>query len=256
MARKERTPLGEDTVRRAHGWLPGDDPGDPAMDCRRGCGAVYADALARMDRDCPENTVEAAMWALRSAAVYTREKDFADADPLSRWRETVLRITALRGEVERLSQQWERWSRTGRTDGRRDDTSRADRARLDRWTRTDTGPTEWTDDRLDAVRYSMTGAQPVTAVVCATHRQFRDWCRDEGEDPHSRSLRCVLEPQHVRGGQFDRVIGLGEGHPGLIDAARSRLRPDTPLRYVLPDPGMVGRLLGLPDTRPTDTPDS
>lgn len=69
-------------------------------------------------------------------------------------------------------------------------------------------------------------AEPLTAVVCATYQQFRDWCYDEDRNPRDRSLRCVTELHHARGCWFDRVIGLGERSPGLIAATRSRLRAE------------------------------
>lgn len=121
----------QDVVLAAHGWSAQEGMYE---ECHNGCGAVWHHALAVLLRTCPEADPT---WVGEAGRTVCAE-EFIDADPLSPWRETVLRIAALRGEVERLSQQWERWSRTGRTDGRRDDTSRADRARLDRWTRTDT----------------------------------------------------------------------------------------------------------------------
>lgn len=103
--RSERPPW-EAVVRRAHGWT-GEDHRDET--CRYGCGAVHLEALMARTGRCPEMTTEAREW-LGSAMACRAAEDFADADPLSPAREVALRIAALRGEVRRLSVQWNNYA--------------------------------------------------------------------------------------------------------------------------------------------------
>jgi hypothetical protein len=73
----------------------------------------------------------------------------------------------------------------------------------------------------------MAEPRTLTAVVCATHQQFRNWCIDNDRSPRDPSLRLVTELHHARGCQFDKVIGLGQREPGLIAATYTRLRPES-----------------------------
>jgi hypothetical protein len=68
--------------------------------------------------------------------------------------------------------------------------------------------------------------QPLTAVVCRNHGQFRDWCIDNGRNPRDPSLRPVLEEHHARGHVFDEVI-LIDGPASLMAVAEARLRRKT-----------------------------
>ncbi len=64
---------------------------------------------------------------------------------------------------------------------------------------------------------------PLTAVVCRTYTQYRNWCADNGRNPRDPTLRLVTEERHVRGYLFDDVIVI-DGPWHLRDTARTRLR--------------------------------
>jgi hypothetical protein len=76
----------------------------------------------------------------------------------------------------------------------------------------------------------MAEPRPLTAVVCATYREFIVWCIDNDRSPHDPSLKLVTDRDQIQGCYFDQVVGIGEREPGLIDAALSRLRPESDLR--------------------------
>ena len=63
----------------------------------------------------------------------------------------------------------------------------------------------------------------LTAIVCRSHRQFRNWCYDNDRNPRDPSLRLILEERHARGCWFDEVI-LIDGPDSLMAAAESRVR--------------------------------
>jgi hypothetical protein len=65
----------------------------------------------------------------------------------------------------------------------------------------------------------------LTAVVCATQRDWDEWTSREQIDPWDPTLRRITEEHQVRGMEFRKVIVVSERHPGLADAARSRIRP-------------------------------
>ena len=67
--------------------------------------------------------------------------------------------------------------------------------------------------------------QPLTAVVCRNHAQFRAWCYDNDRNPRDPSLQLVLEEQHARGRWFDDVI-LIDGPTSLMAMAETRLRKE------------------------------
>jgi hypothetical protein len=73
----------------------------------------------------------------------------------------------------------------------------------------------------------MAAQQPLTAIVCRGHNQFRRWCIDNRRNPRDPSLRLVLEEHHARGCWFDDVI-LIDGSPSLKAVAQSRLRRRRP----------------------------
>lgn len=106
---KNRLPPGlQDRVRASHGFTKADAYGDPATVCRNGCEMTCLDVLRTL-RFCSEINRE---W-MHQASRVVAAKDFADADPLSPWREVSLRIAHLRGEVRRLDRVWGKWSRQG-----------------------------------------------------------------------------------------------------------------------------------------------
>lgn len=65
---------------------------------------------------------------------------------------------------------------------------------------------------------------PLTAVICRSPQQFRDWCREQGLNPRDPSLRCITEWHQARGCWFDDIVQLYDGDPQLIHVVRSRVR--------------------------------
>jgi hypothetical protein len=66
----------------------------------------------------------------------------------------------------------------------------------------------------------------LTAVVCATYQQFRNWCIENDRDPRDPSLHLVTVLRHAHGFRFDKVVAVDQREPGLIAATRSRLRTE------------------------------